>query len=238
VVQLCDVAQSLFYVEDLCKDNSSQSFIIPLKTLSWSGAGYLKASRKSSYSVGRNCTFAFSSPYEIIISVKQIRFRSGCHDYLKIADRSKRVAICGSKNERDTNMQYYGKNIYVNYFTDVDGPNPTVDLTGFHLTYTPSQRDTTCEKYMFRCNNGYCINSYLICDGNNNCGDFSDETACSKAGIVTFVAMFIVSIMGLVGGFCISMCLMAVFSQKILRMNNIGNSLLLEGTNERTTARF
>lgn len=38
---------------------------------------------------------------------------------------------------------------------------------------------TQCDKrFGFECDNGYCIHTRLQCDGNNNCGDFSDEQSC------------------------------------------------------------
>lgn len=33
---------------------------------------------------------------------------------------------------------------------------------------------------VFQCSNGLCINATLLCDRENNCGDFSDEDKCSK----------------------------------------------------------
>lgn len=32
----------------------------------------------------------------------------------------------------------------------------------------------------FRCANGLCVNSSLVCDNSNGCGDWSDEDYCGK----------------------------------------------------------
>ena len=37
-----------------------------------------------------------------------------------------------------------------------------------------------CTDDEFTCDNGLCIPARWICDGDNDCGDFSDEQNCSK----------------------------------------------------------
>lgn len=40
-----------------------------------------------------------------------------------------------------------------------------------------------CLAGQFRCANRLCVNSALLCDGRNDCGDFSDENKCSMSTI-------------------------------------------------------
>ena len=43
-----------------------------------------------------------------------------------------------------------------------------------------------------RCDNGLCVDRHLVCDGNNDCGDRSDEESnCSKC-CVPFCFLFAV----------------------------------------------
>lgn len=39
---------------------------------------------------------------------------------------------------------------------------------------------STCLQNEFNCTNGLCINSSRVCDGSDDCGDFSDEIICGK----------------------------------------------------------
>lgn len=46
----------------------------------------------------------------------------------------------------------------------------------------PGQSTNTslCNPGEHECDNGVCVAEAVLCDGENNCGDFSDETKCSK----------------------------------------------------------
>ena len=44
-----------------------------------------------------------------------------------------------------------------------------------------SQNENGCTDGQFVCSNSLCVNETLLCNGRNDCGDFSDETRCSKS---------------------------------------------------------
>ena len=45
----------------------------------------------------------------------------------------------------------------------------------------------TGDESTFPCDNGLCINKMLECDGQNNCGAFSDERSCSKQNTLMLI---------------------------------------------------
>ncbi|XP_029186888.2 sortilin-related receptor-like [Acropora millepora] len=42
----------------------------------------------------------------------------------------------------------------------------------------PWTRRTSCRSYEYTCNNGYCVYFWDVCDGTDDCGDYSDELYC------------------------------------------------------------
>ena len=65
--------------------------------------------------------------------------------------------------------------IVENVMTTVDNDMTTVDNA--MTTVTP------CHTWQFQCDNGMCTEKDYICDGIDDCGDFSDEHNCCKLNI-------------------------------------------------------
>lgn len=60
--------------------------------------------------------------------------------------------------------------------------------TSHLLLYLPSPAPRECEEDEFHCQNGYCIRSLWHCDGDNDCGDNSDEQCggCTHTSLSAF----------------------------------------------------
>ncbi|KAG8178558.1 hypothetical protein JTE90_023250 [Oedothorax gibbosus] len=205
--------RSAIYLEDKCIDGEPTSFSILIREpfpAEISHTEYLEVSRNGSYTLGRNCSVTLIAGDDVIMSFQKIQFRPGCQDYIKVSSEEKIIGLCGSKNEKDSNMQFYGKNLHLNYFTEAEGPS-SAGLIGFSLSFTAIKTNADCDtRYGFLCQNSYCIHKRFQCDGVNNCGDFSDEQKCGTGNAVIAIAMFLVTVMGVVGGFCMAVCLTAI----------------------------
>ncbi|GIY29128.1 uncharacterized protein CEXT_429011 [Caerostris extrusa] len=226
-------ADAIIYLEDTCFPGQSKYLQIAVDEPYESEISYVEyifASRTGTYSAGINCTVRISSgsSYDVILNVKKIRYIPGCEDYLQIFDGVKVVGLCGFKDEHDSNMQFYGKEFLLHYFTGSE-TSQVLGLNGFSLSLTISRKSLLCGR--FRCSNDYCIDSHFVCDSTNNCGDFSDERSCGSSdvtpahfpGAVVVIAMCLVGVMGLVGGFCLSICMRAVWGD-IVRIYFLGRN--------------
>ena len=56
---------------------------------------------------------------------------------------------------------------------------------GFFSAATPTPTDDPgCDSYEFSCDNGECVPNNYRCDGDNDCGDNSDEDGCRESHLV------------------------------------------------------
>ena len=51
-------------------------------------------------------------------------------------------------------------------------------FVGFFSAATTPTNDPGCDSYEFSCDNGQCVPDSYRCDGDNDCGDNSDEDRC------------------------------------------------------------
>ena len=59
-------------------------------------------------------------------------------------------------------------------------------LSFFYFSFHPIET-YVCPETHFKCNNHFCIPTENVCDFQDNCGDNSDEEACSKCFYIFFV---------------------------------------------------
>ncbi|XP_076178116.1 uncharacterized protein LOC143152172 isoform X2 [Ptiloglossa arizonensis] len=142
-----------------------------------------------------DCTITFQT--HSILQRFMLRFdqlQLDCNDHLYIYDGAHAVssykADLSCRNTKQTVGAIYTRTNFVTlkYITDSWGTN----ANGFRLVITAVKDPKhTCKD--FRCTqNEFCIETDLICDGVNHCGDGSDEatsTLCANSEVSTILGM-------------------------------------------------
>ncbi|KAK3581091.1 hypothetical protein CHS0354_033880 [Potamilus streckersoni] len=78
----------------------------------------------------------------------------------------------------------------------------------FEAVITP-YHEGQCFKDEYKCSNGYCVASYLRCDGYNNCGDNSDEKNCKfllTIGAIIGIVVGCIAFIAIIIGFVVCCC--------------------------------
>ena len=111
-----------------------------------------------------------------------------CYDHLTIQDSAGQVwDLCGDNVPADMELQT--DSITVTLYTDSSN-----NYAGFRMFYQatgdatppissstlpPTTSESQCDRGEWQCGSGECVSDGLLCDGDINCGDGSDETNCS-----------------------------------------------------------
>ena len=48
-------------------------------------------------------------------------------------------------------------------------------------SFNSSEEMLQCDPRAFKCNNSHCLSQAFVCNGFNDCGDFSDEEDCGRS---------------------------------------------------------
>ncbi|GIY80034.1 uncharacterized protein CDAR_507281 [Caerostris darwini] len=109
-----------------------------------------------------------------VINIEHLNVNAGCDsgEYLRFTSGNKTVTFCEKiVNPFDVpgSIYFYGETIQISYFT-LSKITTYVEMTVTGFTNYPCLSDV-----LFQCANKICIFKELICDFQNNCGDFSDE---------------------------------------------------------------
>ncbi|XP_061196173.1 dorsal-ventral patterning tolloid-like protein 1 [Saccostrea echinata] len=153
------------------------------------GHGYLTTnnglinsqSQGSRYHNNADCTWRIHAPVGKVIRLTSTYFNleaddSCSYDYLNVYDGSNTNAkllgeFCG---HRSINLVSSGQNLYLEFITDDSDV-----FRGFELSYRFIQRTDSCGGQDFQCQNHKCVDYSWVCDGDNDCGDGSDERTCT-----------------------------------------------------------
>ncbi|XP_060066889.1 suppressor of tumorigenicity 14 protein homolog [Ylistrum balloti] len=150
------------------------------RILSQSGYG----SSSSEYGNNKDCTWRINAPTGKVIRLTSTHFHleadNQCsYDFLAVYDgtssRAKLIGkFCGTQS---ISVVSSGTHLFLEFISD-----DSVSYAGFQLNYRFIQSTSSCGGTDHMCPNHQCIPHSYLCDGDNDCGDHSDEASCSSSG--------------------------------------------------------
>ncbi|XP_074648857.1 ovochymase-like [Tubulanus polymorphus] len=136
---------------------------------------------KTPYNPNSNCRWLITAPADKIIRLTFVAFNveasSTCgYDSVSVKDGSSSSAklikkLCGSSKPEP--IESTGNTLFVVFKSD-----HIVHKPGFKIKYEAITPPVTCTPTEFSCDNGNCVDRDVRCDGNDDCGDGSDEKYC------------------------------------------------------------
>lgn len=166
-----------------------------------SSAGLIEPDSSLYYQSNLDCTviLTVNNPSRILLQFYRFfleeRVNGVCVDSLTVFDGSAEnspaitEALCGRVDSFE--VESTGSDVTLVFQTDDDGSN-----SGFGIFYT-AFNDVPCSADQFQCNNSRCIDSTLVCDTYNMCGDGSDESNCDTGDVVADTGLPMIAIVGI-----------------------------------------